>query len=295
MPRAGGIGIAAGVLVGFLVLAAMRMPFTQPLLVALAGSAAIAILGLLDDFRSIPARYRLTVHALVAVAVVFELGGVAKLPLPPPLDFPLGWLGAPFAVLWLVTLTNFFNFMDGLDGLAGGQTIATCAAVLLAGWALGSTQFAIILATATCGFLIFNIPPARIFLGDVGSTALGFSLAALALLAPPSERHRAILVVAIALALFLLDPLETLVQRLRRGHRLNVAHRSHSYQQIARAIGGHWPVTASLVLVGLLLAVGGGLSYRVRWLTWPLLGLAVIAFGAELIIAARVPHVREVD
>jgi Fuc2NAc and GlcNAc transferase len=271
------------------------MPFAQPLLVALAGSAVIAILGLLDDFRSIPARYRLTVQALVAVAVVFELGGVAKLPLPPPLDFPLGWLGAPLAVLWLVTLTNFFNFMDGLDGLAGGQAVATCAAVLLAGWALGATQFAIILAGATCGFLILNIPPARIFLGDVGSTALGFSLAALPLLAPPPERHRAILVVAIALALFLLDPLETLLRRMRGGHRLHVAHRSHSYQQIARAVGRHWPVTASLVLCGLLLAVGGGVSYRSRGPTWPLLGLAAIAFGAELITAARLPHVREDD
>jgi len=219
---------------------------------------------MMDDFRSIPARYRLGVQALVAVAVVYELGGIAKLPLPSPLDLPLAWFGFPLAVVWLMTLTNFFNFMDGIDGLGGGQAIASCVGVAVAGWALGATQFAIILAGAAFGFLLLNLPPARIFLGDVGSTALGFSIGALPLLAPAAERHRAILAVMIGLTVFLLDPTETLLRRIRGGHRLGVAHRSHSYQRIARAAGRHWPVTR----------FSGSVWFCLSNRSWPLLSHA---------------------
>jgi Fuc2NAc and GlcNAc transferase len=290
-PRGGGIGIAAGVLAGFLVLTGMGVSLASPVLTVLAGAAVLAVLGLLDDFRSIPARYRLGVQALAAMGVVYELGGIPKLPLPPPIDVNMAWFGAPLAVLWLMTLTNFFNFMDGLDGLAGGQAVASSAGIAVAGLALGATQFAIILAGASVGFLILNIPPARIFLGDVGSTALGFSIGALPLLAPPAERNRAILAVMIGLALFLLDPIETLLQRIRRGNRLGVAHRDHSYQRIARAAGRHWPVSASLVLCGLVLAIGAGLSFRAQGPTWLLLALAAAAFGGERLIANRVADV----
>ncbi len=295
MPRGGGIGIAAGITAGFLVLVATGMSLALPLMAALTGATAISILGLLDDIRSIPARYRLVVQALVAVAVVYEIGGIAKLPLPPPLDLPLAWLGAPLAVLWLMAITNFFNFMDGLDGLAGGQAIVSCAGVALAGWALGATQFAVILAGATLGFLVLNIPPARIFLGDVGSTGLGFSIGVLPLLAPSADRNRAILAVMIGLALFLLDPIETLLRRLRAGHRLGVAHRSHSYQRIARAAGTHWPVTAALVLCGLVLTASGGLSYRAQGPTWPFLAIGLAAFSAERIVAGRTAHANARD
>lgn len=295
-PRSGGVGIAAGVTTGFLILSAIGgTSFSRPLLVALAGVAAIAVLGMMDDFRSIPARYRLGVQALVAVAVVYELGGIAKLPLPSPLDLPLAWFGFPLAVVWLMTLTNFFNFMDGIDGLGGGQAIASCVGVAVAGWALGATQFAIILAGAAFGFLLLNLPPARIFLGDVGSTALGFSIGALPLLAPAAERHRAILAVMIGLTVFLLDPTETLLRRIRGGHRLGVAHRSHSYQRIARAAGRHWPVTASLVLCGFVLATGAGLSYRTQGPTWLLLTVGIAAFGAERLVANGTPSVHQHD
>jgi len=284
-----------GVIVGFLVLTAMGISIAQPLRVALAGGAAIAVLGMLDDIHAVPVRYRLLVQAIVAVAVVYELGGIVRIPLPPPLNPPLGWLAAPLAILWLMTVTNFYNFMDGIDGLAGGQAVASCIGVAVAGWALGATQFAIILAGATCGFLMLNRPPARIFLGDVGSTALGFSLGVLPLLALSSERPRAILAVTIGLALFLLDPIETLLRRTRKGHKPGVAHRSHSYQRIARAVGRHGTISASLVACGLLLAIAGGLSYRAHGPTWQLLALAAIAFGAEWIMAVRMTHAREHD
>lgn len=291
MARGGGIGIAAGAAAGFGVLAAMGMSPSNPLATALGGVAAIGTLGLLDDIRSIPARYRIAVQAIVAVAVVQVLGGISKLPLPPPIDLSLGWLAAPLAILWLMTLTNFYNFMDGLDGLAGGQAVASCVGAAIAGWSLGATQFAIILAGASCGFLVLNSPPARIFLGDVGSTALGFAIGCLPLLAPQAERHRAMLAVVIGLTLFLADPAETLLRRIREGQRIGIAHRSHSYQRLADVAGRHRPVTASLVACGCVLAVGAGLSYRTQGPTWQLLALGVAAFTAEWIFARRTKHV----
>ena len=295
MPRGGGIGIAAGVVVGFLVLDVLGTSLGEPIMAALGGAGAIALLGSLDDIRSIPARYRLMIQGSVAAAVVYELGGIAKVPLPPPLDLPLGWLGAPLAVLWLMTVTNFFNFMDGLDGLAGGQAVVTCAGVALAAWAFGATEIAVIVAAATCGFLVLNIPPARLFLGDVGSTALGFSMGVMPLLAPPPERHRAVLMVVIALALFLLDPIGTLVRRIRGGHRPGVAHRSHFYQRIARGVGSHAPVTSSLLLCGAVLSVSSGLSYRWHGPTWLLVAFGLAAFGAEWLVANRLRDAHEHD
>ena len=286
-PRGGGIGIVAGVAAGFLVLLASGVRLERELVVLLAGTAAIAILGAIDDVRSIRARYRLAVQLAVAVAVVILIGGVPRLPLPSPLDLSIGWLAAPLAVVWLVAVTNFYNFMDGIDGLAAGQTVASCAGVVLAIWAAGAVQLAFILAAASIGFLVFNSPPARIFLGDVGSTSLGFAVAALPLLAPTSDRPMALFAVAVGLTLFLLDPLETLVRLTRAGRRIGTAHRLHSYQALASSRDRHRVVTAGLVVAGLVLALGGALSYHWHSLAWPILVVALATFAGERFLAGR--------
>ena len=151
----------------------------------------LAALGVIDDRLSVPALYRLVVQVVVAVAVVALIGGVDRLPLPPPLDLPIGWFGLPLAVVWLVTVTNFYNFMDGIDGLAGGQGFASCAGVIIGIWSLGAEELAVVLAAACLGFLLLNSPPARIFLGDSGSYSLGFAIAGLPLLAPGFGRPMA--------------------------------------------------------------------------------------------------------
>jgi Fuc2NAc and GlcNAc transferase len=286
-PRGGGIGILAGVAAGFLVLLASGIRLELNLVVLLAGTACIAVLGTIDDRRPIRPRYRLFVQIAVAVAVVVFIGGVPRLPLPAPLDIPLGWLAAPLAVVWLVGVTNFYNFMDGIDGLAAGQAVASCAGVVLAIWAAGAVELAFVMAAACIGFLVFNSPPARIFLGDVGSTSLGFAIAGLALLAPVDGRSTAVFAVAIGLSLFLLDPLETLVRLVRVGHRIGAAHRAHSYQALAPSRDRHRPITSALVVAGLVLSIAGALSYHWQWLAWPVLALALAAFAVERFLAGR--------
>lgn len=286
-PRGGGIGILAGVAAGLLVLLAAGIRLDRDLAVLLAGIAVIAVVGAIDDLRSIRARYRLVVQVAVAIAVVILIGGVDRFPLPPPLDLPLSWFAGPLAVVWLVGVTNFFNFMDGIDGLAAGQTIASCAGVAIAVWSAGAVELAVVLAAATFGFLLLNWPPARIFLGDVGSTSLGFTIACLPLLAPAGERSMALFVVAIGLTLFILDPLETLLRRVRAGYRVGTAHRWHSYQLLAPTPGRQLMVALGLVATGLALSIGGGIAFRVHSLAGPLVVLALAAFSLERFLAGR--------
>ena len=286
-PRGGGLGIVAGVAAGFLVLLVTGVRPGRDLGILLAGMAAIAVLGLVDDLRPIRARYRLAVQLAVAIAVVVLIGGVDRFPLPPPLDVSIGWLGVPLAVVWLVGVVNFYNFMDGIDGLAAGQTVAACAGVAIAVWSAGAVELAIVLGAAAIGFLLLNSPPARVFLGDVGSTSLGFAIAAVPLLAPAGTRSMALFGVAIGLTLFLLDPLETLVRRVRAGHRIGTAHRWHSYQLLATTRERQRTVAVAIVLAGLVLSLGGGIAYRVNWLGWPLVVLGLATFGVERLLAGR--------
>jgi UDP-N-acetylmuramyl pentapeptide phosphotransferase/UDP-N-acetylglucosamine-1-phosphate transferase len=244
-------------------------------------------LGVVDDRRSVRATYRIAVQVVVAVVVVALIGGVDRLPLPPPLDLPIGVVGLPIAVVWLVGVTNFYNFMDGIDGLAGGQGFASCAGVIIGLWSTGAVELAVVLAAACLGFLLLNSPPARIFLGDSGSYSVGFAIAGMPLLAPQFGRPMAMFAVAIGLMLFLLDPLETLVRLMRAGRRIGIGHRAHSYQALASTRDRHRRVTVALVLTGLLLSLGGGLSYHLLWLAWPMLVLALAAFGVERFLAAR--------
>lgn len=293
-PRGGGIGIVAGVAAGVIYLTALGIPLDRDLGVLLAGVAVLAALGVIDDRRSIHGRYRLVVQLVVAVAVVVLIGGVDRLPLPPPLDLPTGWLAGPLAVVWLVGVTNFYNFMDGIDGLAGGQGFASCAGVIIGIWSSGAFELAVVLAAACLGFLLLNSPPARIFLGDSGSYTLGFAIAGLPLLAPQFGRPMALFAVAVGLAMFLLDPLETLIRRARAARRIGVAHREHSYQALASSRDRHRRVTLALVLTGLALSLGGGLSYHLQWLAWPVLVVALAAFAVERFLASRAGDARTV-
>jgi Fuc2NAc and GlcNAc transferase len=275
------------VLVGFVVMAFDGVYVSRDVAIVLAAWLLIAILGIVDDLRQIGIVYRLTMQAVVAIALVFLIGGVNRLPLPPPADLPLGLLGLPLTVLWVVVVTNFYNFMDGIDGLAGGQAIASCVGIAFASWTLTTRDLAIVLAAASLGFLTQNFPRARIFLGDVGSTSIGFLLSVLPLLAPLADRSMALLAVAIGLALFLLDPVETLFRLARGGRRLGVAHREHAYQHLANTQNRYNAVAISLVIGGLVLSLAGASAFRNVTLGWPALALAIAAYVLERFLSGR--------
>jgi UDP-GlcNAc:undecaprenyl-phosphate GlcNAc-1-phosphate transferase len=248
----------------------------------LLGGAALAAVGLWDDRHGLSPFVRLMAQLAVAAGVVWLVGGIDRLPLPYPLDLPLGPASRPATVLWLVGVVNFFNFLDGIDGLAAVQTVVTAAGISLAGWDPFAALLAAVVAGAAAGFLPFNWSPASVFLGDVGSYFLGYTLAALPLAAPPESRARAALFVALSLWLFLADAAWTLLKRACRGAPWYEAHREHLYQHLALR-QGHPRVAATIGAGSLVLTAGALVAYRSTDPAgpWAVLALAVVLFIAE--------------
>ena len=219
----------------------------------LVGGGAMALVGFLDDRRHLRASVRFCVHLVAAIWVVTLLGGVSETALA---NWGLHglWTGRLFVVLTLVWTTNLFNFMDGLDGIAGGEAVFVGGAGAWLNWreggAPGLTAAMTCLAAACLGFLRWNWPPARIFMGDVGSGFLGFSLAVLGL-AASQKGMLPIEIWAILGGVFLVDATVTLVRRLARGDRWFEAHRTHAYQNLARRWKAHLPVTILVMVVNI--------------------------------------------
>ncbi|MFP7725609.1 MraY family glycosyltransferase [Lysobacter sp. D1-1-M9] len=238
-PRGGGIAIAASVLVAAVALAA-RFPGQRLLLGAFAvGLALVATIGWLDDHRPLSPWWRLLAH--VAAAGIFAAALVVS---------GAGIGTGVFALAAIVILTNVWNFMDGIDGLATSQAaiVASSLAFVADGiWA--AVGWALVAACA--GFLPFNFPRARIFLGDVGSGALGFVVAALLSVAwftvqatTQAPVSAASLLLLLPLAPFLIDAGLTLLRRVARGERWWMPHTQHAYQVWARR-KGHCIVTVA--------------------------------------------------
>lgn len=206
----------------------------------LVGGLFVAAVGFADDHRHVAPGIRLLVHAAAAMLAVTSLdvaGSVA---------------GASLAVFFVVWFINLTNFMDGIDGLAGVEvlTVGGAAAVLSAAVSSGTGLWIepAILAAAAAGFLIWNWPPARIFMGDVGSGYVGFMVAVLTLRAAAASPALGWSWLTLW-GVFLVDATVTLLRRTARGDRLVEAHRSHAYQRLAVAWGGHRPVT--LLVLGI--------------------------------------------
>jgi Fuc2NAc and GlcNAc transferase len=294
-PRGGGVGVLAGILAGSAVLAFGGRPLSPGGFALLLGAAMLSAVGLLDDIRHLPPWPRLALQTAVAVFVVSRLGGVDRVPLPPPLDLPLGPVGAALAVVWIVGVANFFNFMDGIDGLASAQAAATGACILAARWSDDAIGLSALVVAAVAGFLVLNWPPARIFLGDSGSVPLGFLLSALPLSAPAERRADAVLATGISLSLFLFDPLETLLRRWRAGEKLTSAHRWHSYQRLLVPGQPHGKVTLPLAAAVIVLSALAAVSFARPAFRWPALLLAIALFAAEVVAAGRAHAKRQAN
>ena len=276
-PRLGGVAIILGTWVGF---ALLRPEGVWPLL---ACATLIGAVGLADDLSNLHFGVKAVAQTLVAAGLLFlyppqALSGV-----------PAGWGTAAFAlgVLWIVALSNAFNFMDGIDGFMGG--VALVNVLFLAALAGEAGAFLPALAGATAGFLVWNIHPASIFLGDSGAYFLGFALAAVALYAPvPGAGWPPLVFAACALVFtpLLFDTAYTLLRRLRTGAGKNIfsAHREHIYQRITPTTGLHRRTSnlyyGASVVAGFaaLLVVKGGASMLAGFA----LELACCAFLAAL-------------
>ena len=286
-PSGGGIGIVAG---GTIAIAALTVPAAWPLGIGTIAALAVAAIGFVDDRTPLPARVRLTAQlVLVAltIAVTVPLDGLAAaaaLPLPLAL---VAAIALVVAVYWI----NLFNFMDGIDGIAGSQAIFMCCAaallmVLNAPDSAGTLPFWMLLtvAAASAGFLILNWPPARIFMGDAGSTYLGFMIVFVGLVTIASGAVT-LAQWSILAAAFVTDATVTLARRLARRERVFEAHRRHAYQHLSRRWKSHRRVTASFIGVNLVwLLPLSWLSAIPGW-TWPALALAYLPLVAIAVLA----------
>lgn len=291
-PRGGGVAIVLGFLTALPLLSLAGL-LAWPLMWALLGAGAgVAVLGFLDDHGHIAARWRLLGHFAGAAWALFWLGGLPPLTVL-GISVDLGWVGHSLAAVYLVWLLNLYNFMDGIDGIASVEAICVCLGGALLYAMLGFSESglpALLLASAVLGFLIWNFPPARIFMGDAGSGFLGIVLGILSLqaawIAPQLLWSWLIL-----LGVFIVDATFTLLRRLARGDKVYEAHRSHAYQYASRQFGKHRPVTLAVAcinlcwLLPLALWVGvGGLDglLGVAVAYAPLLGLAIKFHAGEL-------------
>lgn len=253
-PRGGGLGIVVAFLLTlFWLYVTGKLPLTLLLATGVGGSLVAAI-GYMDDHRPVKARWRLVVHFLAAGLGVFWLGGF------PDIRFgsyiiSAGWPLSVAGIVALVWMLNLFNFMDGIDGLAATEAIFIAGGAALISFLSGNGAEnvlpCLLLVVSSLGFLLWNFPPARIFLGDVGSGFLGIVLGFLAIFTV-SSGHLPLWTWIILSAVFLVDASVTLLQRMIRRERWYEAHRSHAYQRLSRRLHSHLKVVLAVGAVNIL-------------------------------------------
>lgn len=252
-PRAGGIAVVLSFVAALCALCLCRVVDPRTASVLIVAGCAIAVVGYWDDRRQLTAKARFTVHLAAAVFVVALLGGI---PGPELARWGIGgfWIGFAFAVLVLAWATNLFNFMDGIDGIAASEAIFMSMAGAFLNWLDGGdsavTAAMLCLSAATAGCLVWNWPPARIFMGDVGSGFLGFMVTVLVILTC-NRGSVPIEVLPILGGVFLVDATVTLIRRFVRGDRWLEAHRMHAYQRLARRWQSHKQVTVLVIAINL--------------------------------------------
>ena len=262
-PRGGGLFIAIAWLVGIPALTLMGLLSLRVGIALVGGGVAIAAVGWWDDRHDVRPSVRLAMQFAAAGWTLAWLGGVPEVRFG-SWTWNAGAAGVMLAVAGLMWLTNLYNFMDGIDGIAGAQALTAGlggGVILFMAGAPGLALASLGLAAATAGFLVWNWPPARIFMGDVGSSFLGYAFGSIALAA---ERTGAVplSILLITLGVFIYDATYTLLRRAIGGQRIFVAHRSHVYQRLVASGWSHRDVTLIVLTTSAALAGAAWLAWR---------------------------------
>ena len=296
-PRGGGLAIVLAVLLGW--------PLAQGLFYSLdwkvlagygAGAALVALVSWLDDVQSLSNRVRFAAHTLSALIAMSAFGYWHTLDVPLAGEVHLGFAGAILTFLWITGLTNAYNFMDGSDGIAAGQALAAGL-----GWALliGLSRWPtyldlpLLICAGSLGFLGHNWPPARIFMGDVGSAFLGYTFALLPLMFPASGQIPVLGVLFVWP--FVFDTAFTFLRRLRKGENVFAAHRSHLYQRLI--IAGHSHAFVMFLYTALaLVGVAAGLLWirRPAQCAWGVLSVPVLGLLLWIFVVRQEGRLRPV-
>ena len=252
VPRGGGVAIA-GVFLASLPLLALSAGGAWPLNTALYGAGAlITLVGFVDDRSHIPAHKRLVIHFLAAGWIAYSIF------IAPAADGHIGnpyfWLATAGFTLFLVWLLNLYNFMDGIDAITGSETITVSLGAALLSWYQApedpSWIILLLLASSVSGFLTWNLPPARLFMGDSGSAFLGIVIGALAVHATQISTPLFYAWI-ILLGVYLVDATITLLRRVAAGEKFYQAHRTHAYQHAALRLGSHGRVSLAVALINI--------------------------------------------
>ena len=300
-PRTGGLAILAGCALGLSAMSLLgiegpemgRLPSSTASDVKpwLCGAALVmGVVSFLDDRLGLSPTLRLAVHGLTAAGFVRGTGlALNEVPLPLVGAVSLGPLAGMVSVAFLVWMANLYNFMDGMDGFAGGMTVVGFGFLALIAYGAGHKvlgALAVLVVAATAGFLLHNLPPARIFMGDTGSVPIGFLAGALSLLGVRDGGFD-IWVPALIFSPFIVDASLTLLLRIARGERFWLAHRQHYYQRLVVVGWGHRRTV--LVEYGLMLASGiAACFYLLSSESGKLVVLGASAVGyASLVLGVR--------
>lgn len=292
-PRGGGLVLVAALALVAPISWLAGAPLSSGVRWFLAGALLIAAVSWIEDLKTVPRALRFAAHAAAAALALWGLGAwdVVELPL---FSVRLAWIGVPATFLWLVGLTNAYNFMDGIDAIAGLQAVAAAFGWIVVGGLTGQEQLLIVavpLLACTAGFLVHNWPPASIFMGDVGSTLLGFTFAALPLMAGPSDPRLAFVGLLFVWP-FVFDASFTFLRRLLRRENVFSPHRSHLYQRLILCGRSHRSV--SLLYFALAAASVGAACSWVAGMAWSgtLVWLVPIALATGLIVDVRLAEGR---
>lgn len=218
----------------------------------------VGIVSFLDDRYSVPPIYRFLAHGIAAAVILYGGFSLQKLEI---LGATWHWsyaAGSLLSVLFIVWMINLYNFMDGIDGFAGGMAVSGFGVLAVMGWMAEHNAFfaiSLIIATASAGFLVFNFPPAKIFMGDVGSSTLGLLAAAFSIWGA-RDGIFPFWVAILIFSPFILDATVTLLRRLIQGEFVWKAHKSHYYQKLAQAGWGH----RKTVLLEYAVMIGCGIT-----------------------------------
>ena len=277
-PRGGGIAIAAVFLGGVGILKYLGT-IEGGLALAICGAGGgVGIIGSIDDHRSVSPRVRLICHFAAAAWILYSLN---RLPVFNVLGFTLDLatpIGLIVTAIFLVWMLNLYNFMDGVDGIAGLEAVmvCVCGAYFFVWHSPTSNHWMVptLLAAASAGFLVWNWPPSRVFMGDVGSGFLGLMMGVLALFAG-SLGPELFWSWMILLGVFVVDASVTLGRRLMRGDNVAQAHRSHAYQALSRNLGSHRAVTIIAGAINLVWLMPWAFAVAYGWIQ----GLVGLAFA----------------
>jgi Fuc2NAc and GlcNAc transferase len=255
-PRGGGLVIVGISLAGLLayILWSGAHP-AMPVYSFIMAAAMIALVSWLDDIRSLPNWVRFVVHLAGALIVILGSGAAwQSFSLPFYGELPLGIVGFTVALMWIAGFTNSYNFMDGIDGIAGVQAVVAGLGWLLLGSMINQPECAVLgmlISAGSAGFLWWNLPPAKIFMGDVGSAFIGFSFAFMSVWAAANDPHMAVAGVILVWP-FVFDSIFTLLRRVRKGENIFKPHRSHLYQRLVQQGWTHGQVSILYMLLALV-------------------------------------------